>query len=513
MAQAPKAVAVFLAVLAGLTAAGSRGDAARGTGAEPAKAPPPNIVVLMTDDLDTVSFEAALDAGLLPHIRGLFAPGVRFDQSFVSESLCCPSRSTYLTGLYPHNHGVVRNQGFRGGFAAFMAAFGENNLGTWMQAAGYRTALFGKYLNGYGDGRFVPRGWDDWQALVDPSMYCMYNYNVSNNGQPVRYGHRAVRDYQTDVLAGLAADFILARRAEGDSRPLFLHVAPTAPHREQQCFDGIRPAPRHASTPPLPQPKPPSFNEADMSDKPAWMQALPLVDETAMGVLYNQRIASMRAVDDMLGRIVRALRAVRELNRTVFVFTSDNGYLLGRHRWEAKTLVYEESIRVPLLVRGPSFGGPKAVEEIVLNNDLAPTIAALAGASPRLVTDGRSLLPLLEGKPTPWRKRFLAAFPPLASAPESDDPEIAEASSSVSPFLAVRSGQDGDLSDLLYVETLNAFEAIHDEELYDLRPDTDPFQIASRHDDPAYAAKKRRLRQHLDALKSCGNGTCQALEE
>lgn len=501
-------VVAFSLALAALTAAvGSRGaglSAARVDSLQSGSRP--NIVVLMTDDLDVVSFQAAVRAGFLPHLTRLFARGTRFRESFVSESLCCPSRATYLTGLYPQNHGVVRNGGPRGGFEGFVSGFADNNLATWMQAAGYRTAYLGKYLNGYADATFVPPGWDEWQVLVEPSIYCMYGYRLSNNGHPVLYHYRLVKDYQTDVLASLAEDFIRSS-AEGGAQPLFLNIAPTAPHEERGCYNGIRSAPRHHDTPLLPLPHPASFNEEDMSDKPGWMRDLPVVNERAMARLYNQRIDSLRAVDDLLGRVVSALDAVGELERTAFVFTSDNGYLLGRHRWKAKVLLYEESIRVPLLVRVPNLDVPWAVDEIALNSDLAPTIADLAGAASGLVADGRSLLPLLDRTAARWRKRFLVAFPPLPRGPEPDRPR------NVPPFFAVRSGADGELSDLVYAETMSEHGAsVVDRELYDLDPRVDLFQLESRHRDPLYFFKQQRLRQHLETLKTCGHGTCQILE-
>jgi N-acetylglucosamine-6-sulfatase len=512
MAQPVGRTAVFL-TLAGLLLAGALGRTDRRARAAGS---PPNIVVLLADDLDVVSFRAAVQAGFLPNITGLFASGTEFRESFVSEALCTPSRATFFTGLYPHNHGIAGNSGPRGGFDNFTRDFGDDNLAVWMQAAGYRTAHVGKFINGYEDGTVVPRGWDEWQGLVDPTTYHMYDFDVSNNGHPVHYGHRLVRDYQTDVLAGLAEDFVRASRARGDARPLFLSLAPVPPHRERDGFDGIRPAPRHYLTPRLPLPRPPSFNEADMSDKPGWMQKLPPVDEAAMAKLYNQRIASMRAVDDMLGRIVDAITALGELDRTAFIFASDNGYLLGRHRWEAKILLYEEAIRVPMMMRVPGLAAPATVDEIVLNNDIAPTIAALAGAAPGLTMDGRSLLPLLDGSAAVWRRRFEVTFPPQVAGPDFDDPGAGAAPRfvPVPPFFAVRSGADRDLSDLIYAETITLVGAVvTDRELYDLRPRVDPFQLDSRHAHPSYFSRRLRLKQHLDALRTCRDGTCQALEE
>jgi arylsulfatase A-like enzyme len=503
------AIAGASVLAASLSAGGNAPDRRAASGKAAVAAGRPNIVVLMADDLDLGSFEAAGEAGLLPHLSQLFARGTRFRESFVTESLCCPSRATYLTGLYPHNHGVVRLFGTHGGFATFRRRFDDNNLATWMQAAGYHTAFLGKYLNGYANPRVVPRGWNDWRTLLELTQYCMYEYKLSINGRLVRYGSDPVRDYQTDVLAGLAEEVIRASRADGDARPLFLNIAATAPHTENFCNEGrIRPAPRHALTPALPFPRPVSFNEADMSDKPRWMRELPALDEARMERLFNERIVSLRALDDLVGRVVGAIAAQGELDRTAFLFTSDNGFLLGQHRWEGKIVLYEESIRVPLLMRVPGLDGPPVVDAVALNNDLAPTIAALAGATPALPVDGRSLLPLLEGTAASWRKRFLAAFPPV---PATLFPDLTP---DVPPFWAVRSVADDDLSNLLYAETTTGNgRRVIDRELYDVDPGADPFQVTSRHRDPSYSVRQQRLKQHLEALKSCAGGACQTLEE
>jgi arylsulfatase A-like enzyme len=492
-------------VAVALTVVGERPGAAlvaSAAGAGPAARP--HIVVLMADDLDLLSFQAATLAGYLPHLTRLFAAGTRFNESFVSESLCCPSRATFLTGLNARNHGVLRNRAPRGGFSTFMEGFAENHLGTWMQSAGYRTAYVGKYLNGYVDGRRVPPGWDDWHVLVDPTTYCMYGYLLSRNGDPVYFGRGSEGNYQTDVLAGAAEEVIGAWHGEQDTRPLFLSVSTAAPHKEWGCYEGIRPAPRHERTPRLGLARPPSFDEADMGDKPAWMRALPPVDEAALEKLYHERIASLRALDDLVGRVSEALEAAGALDTTAFLFTSDNGYMLGRHRLEGKAVFYEESIRVPLLLRVPGLDGPRAVDALALNNDLAPTLAEVAGTVPAMNVDGRSLLPLLRGTVPTWRKRFLIALPP--AGPFSDPlPEVP-------PFFAVRTGDDGEVGRLAYAETTTEFGTpVTARELYDLRADR--FQVESRHRDAAYADRQRRLRQYLEALKDCGDGSCQALEE
>jgi arylsulfatase A-like enzyme len=328
----------------------------------------------------------------------------------------------------------------------------------------------------------------------------MYDYTVSDNGIPVTYGS-GEDDYQTDVLATLAARFV--RQAEAtDGRPFFLSVAPLAPHLESACNpDGVRAAPRHDGTVDLPLPAPPSLNEADMQDKPAWMRRLPLRDVEHLARVYNERLASLRAVDDLVGTLARTLEEAGELERTAWIFTSDNGYLLGQHRWHSKVLLYEESIRVPLVVRVPGATTPAVVGRIALNNDLAPTIAALAGIQPHHAVDGRSLLPLLRGAGQPWRRRFLVEYPPTGER-------------GIPPFFAVRTDGDGGTPALVYAETLS-FDgrSLRARELYDL--ESDPFQLESLHDDPSRRRtwQRRVLAAHLEALEACGKGTCQVAEE
>jgi N-acetylglucosamine-6-sulfatase len=499
-------------------------------GAQPAT---PDIVVIMADDLDVGSFETALQDGCttdgrpcLPNLaRYLVTAGTTFTESFASQPLCCPSRSTFLTGQYPHNHLVLRNGGPAGGFTQFYRQNAASSLPVWL-APRYRTAHVGKYLNGYVFPQLAPEGWEEWHGLVDPGTYCMYGFTISHNGRPQTYP-ATPENYQTDVLAHLADTFIREHDASGDPRPFFLSIAPLAPHLESQCNpSGVRPAPRHAGTVNLPLPSAGcSFNEPNMGDKPEWMRALPPLDAGSLRVLYNQRLASLRAVDDLVGTVITALRETGRLETTALLFTSDNGYLLGQHRWQSKVLVYEESIRVPLVVRLPGRASRATAEEIVLNNDLAPTILALAGASPDPghILDGRSLLPLLDGSAPRWRRRFLVDFPPPPPGAEETSPNwdlMGEAGGSIPAYLAVRTGASGDLlAHTVYSETLDAAGAVTDRELYDLAVGADgfadPLQCSSLHaaTGPLRVFQRQQLGQQLAALKSCGQGTCQVLEE
>ena len=425
-----------------------------------------NVVVVMVDDLGRDAYDALIQGGWLPNLRSdVIDQGVSFQNKFVTNSQCCPSRATFLTGQYSHNNGVFSNVGPQAvksgidwpGWMATADAPGKegSTIATWLQDAGYHTGFAGKYLNGYGHSApegvadpqtYIPPGWAEWNGLLDPTTYKVYDYQMNQNGVVTSYG-TAESDYQTDVLSGRAVDFI-NRAADSDS-PFFLLVTPLAPHLElvdPAEFIGpdsggglgltIRPAPRHAhlidgdagngELPDLVMK--PSFNEADVSDKPSCPRPAgtegmvlnfyphcvadtPLFSASPdignLQAQYKSMLASMIAVDDMMGQIIDTLEQKNVLSNTVIIFTSDNGWLSGEHRMIGKELAYEESIRVPLVIRAP--GGQAAVEssKIVLNNDLAPTIAAIAGITPPYATDGVSMQPLLTNPDdSSWHRRF-----------------------------------------------------------------------------------------------------------
>lgn len=472
----------------------------------------PNVVVVMADDLDQELLDTLLARNLLPNIqRYLIDEGVAFDQSFVTNSLCCPSRATFLSGQYSHNHLVMKNYAPLGSVTWLDH---DNTLATWLNPT-YRTGHIGKFLNGYGakpgfrpaDG--APPGWDRWQGLIDPYTYNVYNYAIVDNwADDVTWYASAPHDYQTDVLADRAVRFIWESDLLADATPFFLSVNPIAPHVEiatmtptglDEYRDAwqwtIRPAPRHASVPaiddlPVPPVTKASFNEADVTDKPGYVQsarpALEPDDIAAVEKQWRDRAKSMLAVDDMVGAIVASLRLTGELDRTVLVFTSDNGFLHGEHRISEKLVPYEESIRVPLYIRAPGVPA-KRISQVVLNNDLAPTIADLAGVVPQRAVDGRSLVPLLVGAPWTPRRRFLVEH--------LEDESIYDMPS----YSAIRTQR------FMYAEYGGG-----DRELYDLA--ADPLQNASKHTDTAYDAVEAALAARLAGLRGCGDGSCQTLE-
>jgi len=377
-----------------------------------AKQPRPNIVLIMDDDQS-----AEQQRFLTKTNAAIGGRGVTFDNSFVNYSLCCPSRSTMLTGQYAHNHGVRGNQLPTGGYSKLAPTLG-NTLPVWLQRAGYYTAHIGKFLNGYGTtspDTEVPPGWNEWYGSLDNpdaftgGTYTAYGYTLNENGQLVHYGSTpdAVDPptYQTDVYSQKAADFI--RRLAPRRKPFYLSVAPRDPHGEAgscNCAgDNPRAAPRYEGTlNGLTAPRDPSSNEADVSDKPSNVRNLPSLTEAQIGAVdarYRARAEAELGVDDLVQNVVSTLQATGEMKNTVLMFTSDNGFFHGEHRVpQGKVRLYEPSIRVPLLIRGP--GVPKGVHrgQPVGNVDLAPTILDFARAKAGRKEDGVSLLPIMERK-------------------------------------------------------------------------------------------------------------------
>ena len=459
----------------------------------------PNIVLLMTDDQTVESLKA------MPIVDSKLAnAGVTFDNSFASFPLCCPSRATMLTGQYPDNHGVRTNQQPSGGYAELVPTEG-NTLPVWLQRSGYATAHIGKYLNGYGtvsNDTHVPPGWSEWYgSLDDPDAftggtYTMYGYTLNENGAVVHYGSTPdVVDpatYQTDVYSAKAADFI--RRRAPNKKPFYLSVAPLAPHGEANSCncagDDPRGAPRHqgrfASEP---VPRPPSFNEADVSDKPADIRNLTPItgpQEAAIDARYRARLESLLAVDDMVGNLIGALKDKGELGNTVFIFTADNGFFHGEHRVRnGKVRHYEESSGVPLIIRGPGIPKNKRRAQLAVNADLAPTILDFADATSGRNMDGRTLVPVIEDKLfEPGRGILIEAF-------NNADPDEVD-----TRYSAVRTDR------YVYAETGA------EQELYDLS--NDPYELNSRHNDPSLAGVEAALDRLLAKLTSCAGKSCAA---
>lgn len=372
----------------------------------------PNIIFIVTDDqiADTIAYMPNLQAELV-------AKGTRFDNAYATSPLCCPARVSILRGQYLHNHKVLTNQRGTGGFDKFLERDLERStLATWVQAAGYRTALVGKYLNHYplkDDPTHVPPGWDAWYGWwykKDQGDFNRYTrFFLNENGTTVRYGVDTPA-YMTDVLKEKAVGFV--EDAIVDKTPFFLYLATIAPHGPAV------PAPRHQNLfndTPLPQP--PSFNEADTSDKPRFVRKKPLLTGTEIDELttrYRNQLRTLQGVDEMIAALIETLEANGQLDNTYIIFTTDNGVHFGTHRLNTKKgTAYTEDVRIPLVVRGPGVPVGHAISRMVSMADFAPTIAQITSAKiPRFV-DGRSLLPLwtaADPDALAWRKSLLISY-------------------------------------------------------------------------------------------------------
>jgi arylsulfatase A-like enzyme len=470
----------------------------------------PNIIFILTDDLDMRVFNR------MPRLQTLLTDqGTTLANNFVSLSLCCPARTTILRGQYAHNTGVFTNALPGGGFQkVFDTGLERSTVATWLQTAGYRTALMGKYLNGYpgtAGNTYVPPGWDEWHALVGGARY--FDYRLNENGRVVSYGS-AARDYLTDVLSRKANAFVRRMAASGDGKPFFLYITPYAPHGP------ATPAPRHADRFPNAQaPRTPSFNEEDVSDKPLWVQNhSPLTRRqiTTMDDLAQRRRQSMLAVEDLVENLIATLAGTGQLANTYIFFSSDNGFHQGQHRLRSgKNTAFEEDLRVPLVVRGPGVPAGQLRDELSVNIDLAPTFAELAGADIPDFVDGRSLVPLLGASRTPvegWRQAFLLehGFPgELApSAGADEDAEDAEAEEPLPDATAPRKAPVFQglrtSAPLTYIEYVNG-----ERELYDLGADPNQLQNGYVTADPALLV---RLATWLNLLRDCAGAVCRSAE-
>lgn len=452
----------------------------------------PNIIFLLTDDMD----EKLLDK--MPIVQERLAKhGVKFDNALVTLALCCPSRATALTGQYAHNHDVRTINYPEGGEQRFRdLGLDQSTAAVWLKSSGYKTGLVGKYLNEYDD-EYVPPGWTEWYGTMGHGggrdgkiLYEDTTPDVDGDG-----AIRTYDQYPTDLYRAKALDFI--RNAD---EPFFLWMGFQAPHSPAP------PAPRHANMfNDLKLPRPPSFNEADVSDKPLWVRSLPRLDgEDVLRLTKFQRnrVRSLQAVDEAVGAIMDLLRQQGELNNTYIVFTSDNGLNMGEHRWTKKVAPYEESVGVPLVVRGPGVQKGVIRDHIVTNNDFAPTFAAMGQAGvPELAErkiDGKSFIPLLGTTPPPsadWRSATLlerlyqpAWSPGSPGRPDKDMP----------PYVALRTATH------LYVKYKSG-----ESELYNLPGD--PYQLRSRH---ATASPEliANFDAWLEALEDCTGAYCRAAE-
>jgi N-acetylglucosamine-6-sulfatase len=496
------AVLVAAAVLFLPTGGISAQDAAPGPAATG-----PNVVVVMTDD------QRFDDMRTLPRVRHLIGDaGVTFTRSYASYPVCCPARATFFTGQYAQNHGVRCLYPWCGG------GFGRLNqreyLPVWLDRAGYVTAHIGKFLNGYGSERppDKPRGWTEWYGLVDHLTYRMWGYDIFENDRRHTYGsvmRERPRYYQTDVLTQKAVDFI--KRRSGDADPFFLSVAYLAPHHESgqtQRLTGklVRAAPRHRGRySRLQMPRPPGYNEDDMSDKPSFVarfnRRITAKREAAILKRIRERWESLLAVDEGVEKIIDELRREGELDNTYVIFTSDHGFMQGEHRIpQGKMVPYDQSTQVPLLIRGPGIPHGRRTKALVGDVDLAPTILDATPARANSPRDGRSVLPFARSPRLRSLRPLLHTTAGQGAKGHTNTREggVRGAQPRVPAWSAVRTTR------WLYIEYKGGYR-----ELYDLR--RDPWELSSVVDDPRLRTRVRTLRRILGDLRTCRGASCSEI--
>jgi N-acetylglucosamine-6-sulfatase len=498
-------VALLLATAIAVGGAAAGSSAKR---AHPVRPDGPNVVFILTDDLswDLVTPRFA------PHIVQLQKRGETFRHYFVSDSLCCPSRSSIYTGLFPHDTKVLTNLPPFGGYQKFQSEqLDQRTYAVAMRSRGYRTSMLGKYLNGYGDPAMtsatapIPPGWSDWH-VSNVTGYLEFNYLLNDNGSFDAFGGPTggcgvtgqPDNYGVDVLNSDARAFISSSRR----KPFAVEVATFAPHAP------YTPAPRNACDfPTLTAPRDPSF-DSDNVNPPAWLGNRNPLTPRQIRVIdrsYRMRAQSVEAIDKLVGDVERTLAAKHLARDTYIVFSSDNGYHLGQHRLtRGKQTAFDTDIRVPLIVAGPGVPKGRTVRQVTQNVDLYPTFVELAGAKSSRPIDGHSLVPLLHpsGIRQPWRTVALVEHQGLNDNPLDPDFEDGRPGGNPTTYEAIRlSGARlpgfRRPVEAVYVEYA---DAAHETEYYDIR--RDPFErnnVAGR----LSALQKAELHRILTKLENC----------
>lgn len=459
----PLLVAVVVAPLAG-PADAARAPAPQALAGDPAK---PNVVLVLTDDQTTHTLSK------MPYLNS--QRWFRFDQAFVENGLCCPSRASILKGQYDSRTGVSHN--------ANTTNFDpEETLATSLQRRGYRTALMGKYLNQYVGPAVVP-GWNEWQVPYSTALYAQYSYPMSNNGRYEWHG-TTPEHYQVKVLTDRGSRFIADSAAQ--AKPFFLLWTPSATHTPWKASPA-----RQGMYAGEPVVRPASFNEADMRDKPAWLRSKPKRDPLKMDADRRLEMAAARTVDDGIAQLDASLKSAGVYDNTIVIFMTDNGYALGEHRWLTKRCAYDECLRTPLLVRYPERGvSGRDSSHLISNVDIMPTILQMTGATTPLPQDGRSFLPLVtgSGSGTPWRDVVLSHWPGGSTVGQAGKPD------SIPQFWGARSLTEK------YIE-LDTGER----EFYDLV--ADPAEMVNQAANPAFATRVSKMKVKLDGLKAAAGAS------
>jgi N-acetylglucosamine-6-sulfatase len=533
---------LLCAAVAGL--AWARPAAAEIAPPEPGEAPP-SFVVIQTDDqtLDGLyatfqAFPGAAQTRAMPNTLDLIGKrGMTFNRYYVPYPLCCPSRTSLLTGRYSHSNGVKGNNQPNGGYTGFsFRAAAQHNIATWLRGAGYRTIHAGKFLNGYGDppyddGTSVPPGWDAWYGIVNADTHhYFYGYTLNVNGELVgpfgdsgswetrEYGVRDDFTCPAEPINGPCnqVDDKMSEIARGEmlatppNQPFYVQIDYAGPHGDFRRPAGPEPAPRHYDWfkgARHPHSRAEGFDEGNVSDKPRFIRDAPHltpIEKRIYRVYYQKQLDSLRTIDDGVKVILDTLGQMRRLRDTYVIFTSDNGFFFGEHRLlGGKFLAYEPATHMPFLIRGPGIKPGSKTGELAANIDVAPTLLELAGVKADKSIDGRSLVPYLEDEGLRSRRPIL-----FESFVETNDVEAngalrGNSGKAKASLLAPPKDYAGiRLGPYKYIAWPTG-----EKELYDINKD--PNELNSLHRDPNFFPIRNFLHRQMKRLTECVGRECR----